>query len=52
MANPDDPLVERVQELIQLFQQDENRFYVELDIAHQLLEQLTITIDDDTGPSE
>lgn len=45
MAQHDDPLVERIEELIQLFLTDENRFYVELDIAHQLLEQLTLTIE-------
>lgn len=45
MAQHDDSLVERIEELIQLFQSDENRFYVELDIAHQLLEHLTLTIE-------
>ncbi len=51
MAHSDKSLVALVEELIELFQNDENRFYVELDLAHQLLEQLMLTTEQD-APSE
>lgn len=40
-------LLDQLDELISMFEQDENRFYVVLDIAHQLRDELSQVVDRD-----
>jgi hypothetical protein len=38
-------IIERLDEIITVLEQNENQFYVEIDLAHQLRDQLAQTID-------
>lgn len=38
-------MLERLDEVIAILERNENRFYVEIDLAHQLRDQLAQTID-------